>query len=158
MPTTRSRPGRSPSLHRTPCVWCGRHLPCVCCTDECPCSQLGCFCLSEPNAGSDAFALTTRAEDKGDHWLINGNKMWITNSGEAGLFLVRTATLVDYRHPRSVTHLPGRRSSPTWTSPRGTRASPASWLSVTHPAWRWARRRTSSASALRPPAPCRSRT
>ena len=51
--------------------------------------QLGCFCLSEPNAGSDAFALTTRAEDKGDHWLINGNKMWITNSGEAGLFLVR---------------------------------------------------------------------
>lgn len=54
-----------------------------------PTPQLGCFCLSEPNAGSDAFALTTRAEDKGDHWLINGNKMWITNSGEAGLFLVR---------------------------------------------------------------------
>lgn len=51
-------------------------------------NTLGCFCLSEPNAGSDAFALTTRAEDKGDHWLINGNKMWITNSGEAGLFLI----------------------------------------------------------------------
>ena len=50
--------------------------------------QLGCFCLSEPNAGSDAFSLTTRAEDKGDHWLINGSKMWITNSAEAGLFLV----------------------------------------------------------------------
>lgn len=51
-------------------------------------NTLGCFCLSEPNAGSDAFALTTKAEDKGDHWLINGQKMWITNSGEAGLFLI----------------------------------------------------------------------
>ena len=76
----------------------------MCCTDECPYLQLGCFCLSEPNAGSDAFALTTRAEDKGDHWLINGNKMWITNSGEAGLFLVRTARWLTIATPvRSLT-------------------------------------------------------
>lgn len=51
-------------------------------------NSLGCFCLSEPNAGSDAFSLTTRAEDKGDHYVINGQKLWITNAGEASLFLV----------------------------------------------------------------------
>lgn len=49
---------------------------------------LGSFCLSEAGSGSDAFALGTRAEDKGDHWELNGSKMWITNAGEAGLFLV----------------------------------------------------------------------
>ncbi|XP_015791712.1 short/branched chain specific acyl-CoA dehydrogenase, mitochondrial [Tetranychus urticae] len=46
------------------------------------------FCLTEPDSGSDAFALKTRAEDKGDHYVINGNKCWISNSGEAGVFLV----------------------------------------------------------------------
>ncbi len=49
---------------------------------------VGCFCLSEPGSGSDAFALKTRAQDKGDHYLINGSKQWITNGGEAGIFLV----------------------------------------------------------------------
>jgi len=51
-------------------------------------SKLGSFCLSEPVSGSDAFALQTRAEKKGDHWLLNGSKMWITNSFEAEIFLV----------------------------------------------------------------------
>ncbi|KAG9046876.1 hypothetical protein FS837_003491 [Tulasnella sp. UAMH 9824] len=51
-------------------------------------SQLGSFCLSEPASGSDAFALQTRAEKKGDHWVLNGSKMWITNSKEAEIFLV----------------------------------------------------------------------
>ncbi|KAI8074160.1 acyl-CoA dehydrogenase/oxidase [Gongronella butleri] len=49
---------------------------------------VGSFCLSEAGSGTDAFALQTRAEDKGDHYLLNGSKMWITNSGEADLFLV----------------------------------------------------------------------
>lgn len=49
---------------------------------------LASYALSEAGAGSDAFALTTRAEDKGDHWLLNGRKLWITNASEAGLFLV----------------------------------------------------------------------
>lgn len=49
---------------------------------------LGSFGLSEPGSGSDAFALKTRAEDKGDHYLVNGGKMWITNAGEADIFLV----------------------------------------------------------------------
>ncbi|SAM09516.1 hypothetical protein [Absidia glauca] len=49
---------------------------------------IGSFCLSEAGSGTDAFALQTRAEDKGDHYLLNGSKMWITNSGEADIFLV----------------------------------------------------------------------
>ncbi|KAF0853113.1 mitochondrial acyl-CoA dehydrogenase family member (short/branched chain acyl-CoA dehydrogenase) [Andalucia godoyi] len=49
---------------------------------------LGSFCLSEASSGSDAFALKTTAVDKGDHWELNGSKMWITNSKEAGLFLI----------------------------------------------------------------------
>ncbi|TFK64913.1 acyl-CoA dehydrogenase NM domain-like protein [Pluteus cervinus] len=51
-------------------------------------SKLGSFCLSEPVSGSDAFALQTRAVKKGDHWIINGSKMWITNSWEAEIFLI----------------------------------------------------------------------
>ncbi len=46
------------------------------------------YCLSEPNSGSDAFALACRAELKGDHYLLNGTKLWITNGGEAGIFIV----------------------------------------------------------------------
>jgi len=49
---------------------------------------LGAFALSEPASGSDAFALETRAEDKGSHWELTGRKFWITNGGEAGFFLV----------------------------------------------------------------------
>eukprot|EP01097_Dermamoeba_algensis_P008976 TRINITY_DN618_c0_g1_i1.p1 TRINITY_DN618_c0_g1~~TRINITY_DN618_c0_g1_i1.p1 ORF type:complete len:425 (+),score=129.34 TRINITY_DN618_c0_g1_i1:95-1369(+) len=49
---------------------------------------LGCFCLSEWGSGSDAFALQTVAEKKGDYYVLNGTKAWITNSGEADIFLV----------------------------------------------------------------------
>jgi len=49
---------------------------------------VGSFCLSEPVSGSDAFALKTRAEKTADGYRINGNKMWITNSKEAGFFVV----------------------------------------------------------------------
>jgi alkylation response protein AidB-like acyl-CoA dehydrogenase len=49
---------------------------------------LGAFALSEPASGSDAFALETKAEDKGTHWELTGRKFWITNGGEAGIFLV----------------------------------------------------------------------
>jgi alkylation response protein AidB-like acyl-CoA dehydrogenase len=48
----------------------------------------GSFCLSEPVSGSDAFALKTRAEKTADGYRINGSKMWITNSLEAGFFIV----------------------------------------------------------------------
>jgi butyryl-CoA dehydrogenase len=54
--------------------------------------RIGCFCLSEPNAGSDAASLTTMAEDKGDHYLLNGTKNWITNGKEATLAIVFAKT------------------------------------------------------------------
>jgi len=44
--------------------------------------------LSEASSGSDAFALEASAVKDGDNWILNGEKMWITNSGEAGVFLV----------------------------------------------------------------------
>jgi hypothetical protein len=44
--------------------------------------------LSEPASGSDAFALQTRAKKDGDNWIVNGSKMWITNSYEAEVFLI----------------------------------------------------------------------
>jgi short-chain 2-methylacyl-CoA dehydrogenase len=46
------------------------------------------YALSEAGSGSDAFAMSTRAEDRSDHFLLNGRKLWITNAGEAGLFLL----------------------------------------------------------------------
>ncbi len=49
---------------------------------------VGAYCLSEAGSGSDAFALQTRAEDKGDRYLLNGRKLWITNGNEAGIFIV----------------------------------------------------------------------
>lgn len=52
----------------------------------------GCFCLSEPNAGSDAASLTTQAVDKGDHFEITGMKNWITNGKEAKVAIVFAKT------------------------------------------------------------------
>jgi butyryl-CoA dehydrogenase/short/branched chain acyl-CoA dehydrogenase len=49
---------------------------------------VGAYALSEAGSGSDAFALATRAEDKGDHWVLTGRKLWITNAAEAGIFIV----------------------------------------------------------------------
>ncbi|XP_048647315.1 short/branched chain specific acyl-CoA dehydrogenase, mitochondrial isoform X2 [Marmota marmota marmota] len=50
--------------------------------------KVGSFCLSETGAGSDPFALKTRADKRGNYYLINGSKMWISNAAHAGLFLV----------------------------------------------------------------------
>ncbi len=49
---------------------------------------VGAYALSEPSSGSDAFALKCRAEDCGDHWKLNGTKLWITNGKEAGIFVL----------------------------------------------------------------------
>ncbi|MEQ9217471.1 MAG: acyl-CoA dehydrogenase [Cyclobacteriaceae bacterium] len=53
---------------------------------------IGAFCLSEPEAGSDATSQRTTAEDKGDHYLINGTKNWITNGNTAGYYIVMAQT------------------------------------------------------------------
>ncbi|WP_368985991.1 acyl-CoA dehydrogenase [Caldifermentibacillus hisashii] len=53
---------------------------------------LGAFCLTEPNAGSDVGSLSTRAVKDGDHYVINGSKIFITNGGEADVYIVFVKT------------------------------------------------------------------
>lgn len=60
--------------------------------------QIGAFCLSEPEAGSDATRQKTIAEDMGDYYLLNGTKNWITNGGSAGIYLVMAQTDVEKAH------------------------------------------------------------
>lgn len=60
--------------------------------------QIGAFCLSEPEAGSDATSQQTTAEDKGDYYLLNGTKNWITNGGTASTYLVIAQTDRALRH------------------------------------------------------------
>ena len=56
---------------------------------------LGAFCLTEPNAGSDAASLKTRAVKKGEHYILNGSKMFISNGGEADTYIVFASTNPD---------------------------------------------------------------
>ncbi|HLA77011.1 MAG TPA: acyl-CoA dehydrogenase [Vicinamibacteria bacterium] len=72
---------------------------------------VGAYALSEAGAGSDAFALSCRAEDKGDHYQITGRKLWITNAGEADLFIVM-ATLDPSRGHKGITAFLVERSFP----------------------------------------------
>lgn len=59
---------------------------------------IGAFCLSEPEAGSDATSQRTTAVDKGDHYLVNGTKNWITNGGSASVYLVIAQTHPEKGH------------------------------------------------------------
>jgi alkylation response protein AidB-like acyl-CoA dehydrogenase len=59
---------------------------------------IGAFCLSEPEAGSDATSQRTTAIDKGDHYLLNGTKNWITNGSTADVYLVIAQTDIEKRH------------------------------------------------------------
>ncbi|MFF5383021.1 acyl-CoA dehydrogenase [Pedobacter suwonensis] len=60
--------------------------------------KIGAFCLSEPEAGSDATSQRTTAEDKGDYYLLNGTKNWITNGSTASTYLVIAQTHPELRH------------------------------------------------------------
>ncbi|MCC4213498.1 acyl-CoA dehydrogenase [Leeuwenhoekiella parthenopeia] len=60
--------------------------------------KLGAFCLSEPEAGSDATSQRTTAIDKGDHYILNGTKNWITNGGSADYYLVIAQTDKEKKH------------------------------------------------------------
>lgn len=60
--------------------------------------KLGAFALSEPEAGSDASSQHTTAEDKGDYYLLNGTKNWITNGGNADIYLVIAQTHPELGH------------------------------------------------------------
>lgn len=59
---------------------------------------IGAFCLSEPEAGSDATSQKTTAEDKGDYYILNGVKNWITNGGSASVYLVMAQTHPEKKH------------------------------------------------------------
>ncbi|MEL7269227.1 MAG: acyl-CoA dehydrogenase [Bacteroidota bacterium] len=59
---------------------------------------IGAFCLSEPEAGSDATSQKTTAFDKGDHYIINGTKNWITNGSSASVYLVIAQTDIEKGH------------------------------------------------------------
>jgi len=59
---------------------------------------IGAFCLSEPEAGSDATSQSTTAIDKGDYYLLNGTKNWITNGKKAGTYIVIAQTDAEKRH------------------------------------------------------------
>ena len=59
---------------------------------------IGAFCLSEPEAGSDATSQKTTAIDKGDHYLLNGTKNWITNGATASTYIVIAQTDVEKKH------------------------------------------------------------
>jgi alkylation response protein AidB-like acyl-CoA dehydrogenase len=61
--------------------------------------KIGAFCLSEPEAGSDATSQSTTAVDMGDHYLLNGTKNWITNGSTASTYLVMAQT-----HPEKKSH------------------------------------------------------
>ncbi len=56
---------------------------------------IGAYCLTEPHSGTDAAGLTTAAVDKGDHFLLNGTKSYVTNAGHAGVFVVFCRTNPD---------------------------------------------------------------
>lgn len=59
---------------------------------------IGAFCLSEPEAGSDATSQKTTAIDRGDHYLLNGTKNWITNGNTASVYIVIAQTDVEKKH------------------------------------------------------------
>ena len=102
-----------------------------------PPDTVGAYALSEAGSGSDAFALTTRAREDGDGFVLDGRKLWITNANEADLFIVFATVDPGGRLPRH--HRVPRRA-------RLRRASPS------------ARRKTSSASAPAARASCSSTT
>ena len=60
--------------------------------------KLGAFALSEPEAGSDATSQNTTAEDKGDHYILNGTKNWITNGGNGDIYIVIAQTHPEKGH------------------------------------------------------------
>lgn len=60
--------------------------------------MIGAFCLSEPEAGSDATSQKTTAIDRGDHYVLNGTKNWITNGGKAAVYLVMAQSHPELKH------------------------------------------------------------
>jgi len=76
--------------------------------------SVGAYALSEAGSGSDAFALTTRAREDGDHFVLSGRKLWITNANEAAVFIV-FATLDPSAGYKGITAFVVERDAPGFT-------------------------------------------
>ena len=79
---------------------------------------VGAFCLSEPEAGSDATSQKTTAIEHGDHYIINGTKNWITNGGRADIYLVVAQTDRDKGSHGTAQALPRTRNKDSGQTPR----------------------------------------
>jgi alkylation response protein AidB-like acyl-CoA dehydrogenase len=90
---------------------------------------LGGFSLTEPHAGSDATAITTRAEPDGDGWRVSGRKAWVSLAGEADLFLVVCKTTAEPGH-RDVAIVAVERSAPGVSFPVIYRKACADFLPI----------------------------
>lgn len=77
--------------------------------------KLGCTCFSEPNAGSDIAAIETIIEDKGDHFLLNGSKTWISNGTIADIAIVYASFNRDLKH-RGLCSVVVETDQPGWTT------------------------------------------
>lgn len=75
---------------------------------------VGAYALSEAGSGSDAFALSLRADPDGDDWILNGRKLWITNGGEAGLYVIFGTVRPELRH-KGITAFLVERDMPGFT-------------------------------------------
>ncbi len=64
--------------------------------------RIGCYCLTEPNAGSDAGGLITSAVRDGDDWILNGTKIFVTNGAFAGLAIVYARTSTELKGPKGI--------------------------------------------------------
>jgi alkylation response protein AidB-like acyl-CoA dehydrogenase len=80
-------------------------------------SQLGAYCLSEPQAGSDIAAMTTKAVRDGDEYVLSGTKAWITHGGEADFYLVFARTSPDRSRGVSAFHVPASSAGLTFGAP-----------------------------------------
>lgn len=76
--------------------------------------QIGSWCLTEPNSGSDAIAMETTAKQDGDTWVLNGSKQFITNGNRAGTYVVMAVTDSD-ASPRGITSFVVERDTPGLT-------------------------------------------
>lgn len=76
--------------------------------------QIGALAMSEPNAGSDVVSMKLRADRKGDHYVLNGSKMWITNGPDAHTYVIYAKTDSD-RGPHGITAFIVERDSPGFT-------------------------------------------
>jgi hypothetical protein len=95
--------------------------------------RLGAFGLSEPDAGSDAAAITTRARRDGDEYVLNGTKAWITHGGHADFYTVFARTSDDRVSGLSCFHVPANAAGLSFGTPErkmGMTASPTTTVSL----------------------------